>query len=305
MLAGELRQLGINAYLSYFPSRSGTSIPDAYRHYGAVLGAFTDTPDSAVIVPEIYTIPALGLKSQRRFVWWLSLSNFYGWKGDSVFRDAFRSIRTLVRGRRPFGVQSLSGLTHLSQSDTVSCHLEARRISSFPLCDFVNPVFLVPPRAVHQRHNVILFNESKSARPVSQLQREYPHLAFRGLQGLSALDLRDVYRSSKLFVDFGPHPGRDRMPREAVSQGCTLITGLKGTAANSKDVPIPLRYKLDQTSRAFSRQFGEVSSEILSSYQSIFERDFASFQTLTLAERESFRRELSQLTGLITGTTSN
>jgi hypothetical protein len=305
MLAGELRQLGINAYLSYFPSTSVTSIPDAYRHYGAVLGAFTDTPDSAVIVPEIYSIPALRFKSQRRFVWWLSLSNFYGWKGDSVFRDAFRSVRTLVRGRRPYGVQSLSCLTHLVQSDTVSRHLEERGVSSFPLCDFVNPVFLLPPSTLHQRQDVILFNQSKSAVPVSALQREYPHLEFRGLHGLSALDLRDVYRSSKLFVDFGPHPGRDRMPREAVSQGCALITGLRGTAANSRDVPIPSRYKLDQTSRAFLRQFGAVSSEILTNHQSIFKRDFGPFQTLTLTERESFREQLSQLTGLITGITSS
>jgi len=45
--------------------------------------------------------------------------------------------------------------------------------------------------------------------------------------------------SRKLYVDFGKHPGKDRMPREAAVHGCCIITGRRGAAGNPFDIPIP------------------------------------------------------------------
>ena len=33
--------------------------------------------------------------------------------------------------------------------------------------------------------------------------------------------LRDLFGSSKLYIDFGEHPGRDRIPREAAASAPT------------------------------------------------------------------------------------
>lgn len=38
----------------------------------------------------------------------------------------------------------------------------------------------------------------------------------------------------------------DRLPREAAANGCCILTGKKGAAANDVDIPIEAAYKLDE-----------------------------------------------------------
>ena len=33
----------------------------------------------------------------------------------------------------------------------------------------------------------------------------------------------------QVYIDFGHHPGQDRLPREAVQCGCVVITGTRGS----------------------------------------------------------------------------
>ena len=48
---------------------------------------------------------------------------------------------------------------------------------------------------------------------------------------------------SKFFIDFGHHPGRDRIPREAVLQGSKILIKKEGAAINKFDVDINNSYK--------------------------------------------------------------
>jgi hypothetical protein len=50
---------------------------------------------------------------------------------------------------------------------------------------------------------------------------------------------------AKVYIDFGNHPGKDRIPREAAILGCCVITGKRGSAAFFEDVPIPDEYKFE------------------------------------------------------------
>ena len=51
---------------------------------------------------------------------------------------------------------------------------------------------------------------------------------------------------SKFFIDFGHHPGRDRIPREAVSQGSKVLIMKEGAAKNKLDVNINNDYKFTE-----------------------------------------------------------
>ena len=51
---------------------------------------------------------------------------------------------------------------------------------------------------------------------------------------------------AKVYVDFGEHPGKDRIPREAAVNGCCIITNRKGSAAFFEDVPIMEQYKFKE-----------------------------------------------------------
>ena len=47
---------------------------------------------------------------------------------------------------------------------------------------------------------------------------------------------------AKVYIDFGNHPGKDRIPREARMQGCIVITGKNGSAKYFEDVPIEEKF---------------------------------------------------------------
>ena len=48
------------------------------------------------------------------------------------------------------------------------------------------------------------------------------------------------------YIDFGPHPGMDRLPREATLAGCVVITNREGAANFDEDVPLPSEFKFSK-----------------------------------------------------------
>ena len=51
---------------------------------------------------------------------------------------------------------------------------------------------------------------------------------------------------SKIYLDFGYHPGKDRAPREAALFGNCVITNFKGSAGFYEDVTIPKKFKFKE-----------------------------------------------------------
>ena len=59
------------------------------------------------------------------------------------------------------------------------------------------------------------------------------------LSGLSPHEAAELLRSSTIYIDFGHHPGRDRIPREASSAGCAVLSTQLGAARFTEDMPLP------------------------------------------------------------------
>ena len=69
-------------------------------------------------------------------------------------------------------------------------------------------------------------------------------ITFKPIRGMTRSEVIDTMRHSKLYVDFGEFPGRERMPREAVLCGCCLITSKVGAAAYIKDFAHDYKYDM-------------------------------------------------------------
>jgi len=68
-----------------------------------------------------------------------------------------------------------------------------------------------------------------------------------GLHGrdrISPEEVTTLLHRAKIYIDFGPHPGMDRLPREAAIANCIVITNRSGAARYEEDVPIPSIYKV-------------------------------------------------------------
>ena len=60
-------------------------------------------------------------------------------------------------------------------------------------------------------------------------------------------EVQQLLARAKVYIDFGNHPGRDRIPREAAVSGCCVVTGRRGAAGNPNDIAIDESFKFNDT----------------------------------------------------------
>lgn len=249
-LGAALLAAGQAAAMHYVPARASNSCPPRYQHYGVpVVHRLADDPDTVVVIPEIMTDRLWRLHRAQRLVWWLSV-DFYRHRPKKWTKRLKLFLRELLPSRRPYTFQPLPRLQHAHHGEYVRRFLVKQGIEQpLPLCEYLSPAFQLAEAEVPSglRGNVCLYNPRKG---LAFTQRIIEACAGSGIEflplaGYDEPALRDLFSRSKLYIDFGEHPGRDRMPREAAACGCIVFTGQRGSAGNPVDVPLPPLYKLD------------------------------------------------------------
>tara|TARA_B110000444_G_C18359137_1_gene375189 strand:+ start:107 stop:517 length:411 start_codon:yes stop_codon:yes gene_type:complete len=94
-----------------------------------------------------------------------------------------------------------------------------------------------------------------------------PHYEFKALSQMKDSEIKDNYCRSKIFMDLGTHPGRERMPREASMMGCILIVANRGSVSNDYDVPIDNIYKMDLYEKNIYNKIADLTENIFKNYE--------------------------------------
>jgi hypothetical protein len=220
----------------YGGGRSGVSpVCDEFLKYKLPFcDSFDDFDDDIVILPEVY-IPVIHLiKNAKRVIWWLSVDNAkFDEKDEAVFKTD-------------------ASILHFAQSQYAMDFLKAEGIAAdriLYLSDYIDSDFLLPsPEGDGTvREDVVLFNPYKGFQETMKLlAASDAGIAWRVLRGATPEQMRYYMRHSKVYIDFGNHPGKDRIPREAALSGCCVLTNREGSAANDVDVPLPEKYKFQE-----------------------------------------------------------
>jgi hypothetical protein len=83
--------------------------------------------------------------------------------------------------------------------------------------------------------------------------KDNPHIKFIPLKNYSMFEVIKILSKSKIYMDFGYHPGVDHLPREAAILKNCIITNKEGSAYYQKAVSINLKYKFDEKKRNLSK----------------------------------------------------
>jgi hypothetical protein len=105
--------------------------------------------------------------------------------------------------------------------------------------------------------------------------------------------IKKQLQSSKIYIDFGNHPGKDRFPREAAICGCCILTGKSGAAENDVDISIPSRYKFDDTIESIPIIVKQIEV-ILNNYELCI-NDFNSYVSRIKNEKALFEKQVSSI----------
>lgn len=237
---------------------------------------------------------ALKVVHAQAALWWLSLENFLERRHVSPLYDKIRYLKRVIQKRRPHGgARALKTLLHFSQTEHSSHYLRSCGIEPIPLIDSINEGYLTNRflDRIDHKQDLILYNPTKGWRLTRKLIKAFPHLQFVPLKGLNREQLSEKLYAAKLYIDFGHHPGRDRLPREAAMHGCCLITSRLGSASNAIDLPIPNRYKLDSSTPLFISEFGDLAYQVLNEFPNHY-LAFNSYRKWLINEPAIFKKQI-------------
>lgn len=272
-LVHELRDIGHEAYIVYFPFDEKHECPDEYKCYGVPQSQLIDKPGILIVVPEVFTFIARRFKSANVAIWWLSVDNYFRRQGESKIRDMLANYNGYVRPRkfseRKIPIFRMRKYIHFFQSEYSKEFLEMKGICGVMITDYLGDVYLNGSSKVDMglKKNIVCYNPKKCFSRTSKLIKAYPEIEFTPIQGLSRDGVYDLLCRSKMYVDFGNHPGKDRLPREAAILRCCVITGRRGAAENNLDIPVLSEFKLNDACDDYVRQFGLLVNEVFLNFE--------------------------------------
>ena len=99
-------------------------------------------------------------------------------------------------------------------------------------------------------------------------------------------EIVELLSTASVSMDFGHFPGPERIPREAVTCGCNIVTSRYGSAANKIDVLVPERFKI-KAKRANIGQIADTVEELARNYPK-YVREYDAYRKKVMEQKELF-----------------
>jgi len=290
-LAAKGKALGYPVSIFYWPKAQTAGSKKAYGDYGvSVSSEVNDDPDTFVVVPESQTHLLRRFRNAKKVVWWLSIDNYY--KSVNAF-----SLRRFLTRKPMFSLEEMKDIFHAVQSEYAREHLiEIGYKNIFMVTDYIRRDFLYQVQDIltAEKKDTVLYNPAKGIEFTQRLINIDSSINWEPIANKTPGEVIEMLKAAKLYVDFGHHPGRDRLPREAALCGCCVLTGIRGSARNNVDMPIPERYKYDQEKAGVDLEIVSHIRETIEKYSS-FISDFDAYRESIRNQEAAFTEEVGRL----------
>lgn len=314
-LVSLLRDNGREAYIVYYSGFNG-DIPSDYKKYNIeYISDQSEIVDNdhhiEVLFEPMFYRATYNTKTQK-ILWWLSVDNFFRCSDEylSIFdiakwskkQAAFVLIRRWYsrlfkrdgRFKRIYSLKDIAKLDVVSayQSEYAQNFLQKNGFREmFPLKDYINTEHCVS-FSKEGREDIILYNPKKGLNFTKHLIDMSPDLNWVPIINMTRQQVIELMGRAKIYVDFGFHPGKDRLPRECAMNGLCVITGYRGSARYFEDIWIDNEYKFDEK-RSNKQQIIKKIRETLNNYDTAID-NFAFYRYRISLEKQEFEREVSE-----------
>jgi hypothetical protein len=251
-LGFKLNNMGFKVMMFYVPEVENPVNENFSKYNLPYTFRIKDAPNNILIVPETATRHLFNYKMINKAIWWLSIDNFF----KSTFKNKLGRLLGVIR---KFNFKDAHKYYHFVQSKYAYEYLKAKAnidderlymLSDYLLDDF----FQTEQFDITLKEDLVLYNPKKgydfTQKIIKKSKNEFRWLP---LENMSPAEVKKILLKSKVYIDFGNHPGKDRFPREAVICGCCIITGKKGSAGFFEDIPIGNEFKFNNTDAEIDR----------------------------------------------------
>jgi len=330
-----LRANGIDAVMAFYGNVSIDPVHPNYKRYHCSwvsLNSVKDDKSSVLIVPETSFDKIHRFRKTKRIIYWLAVDNYVlslykpskinfisyiarNYLFDShnivnalttktfkVYYNAFvaKYVKSLIDSRK---ISIPKADLHIAQSMYAKEFLLSHGIDNNGIMLLREPLeeeFLdIAKKVKHDtKTNVIAWNSRKAYPAALKLMN------ILRKRGYTVLELKNVGRErmikilfkSKVFIDVGIHPGRDRPPREAVAMDNIVIVNNHGGCYYYEDCMIPTDFKLNCCfdCEINYNEYVESIENYLENYE-YYIKKFQEFKQYVLQEPRIYRNDIKYL----------
>ena len=152
-------------------------------------------------------------------------------------------------------------------------------------------------KKIFKKVNIVSYNATKSNEFIYSIINYDKNINFIPIRGLTAKEMTRLLIKSKIYIDFGYHPGKDRAPREAVLFGNCLITNYKGSAGFYDDVTISNKFKFYEKYQNL-KNINKLIYSIFDKYPKYF-KDMSKYQKKILKENQNETKQVKNFLKLL------
>jgi hypothetical protein len=318
-----INDLSVKAFMYYYDfdnSKFKTPVHPEYEFYNVPyvleIPENENIEKNILIVPEILSSLLLLPKYEniRKGVWFLSVDNYYFsrmTKKDFFFQKVLNRFMRLLHKPPLFDIYSQENLDKLIErydyrNDGLLKNANFYMTNShrgmnwfkelrplYYLSEYLNPEFLEIQTDLSKKENIIVYNPKKGFSFIKKIISSAEDMKFIPLINMSREEVIKTLQRAKVYIDFGNHPGKDRIPREAAILGCCVITGKRGSAKYFEDVPIPEEYKFEDG----EKNIPKIIEKIRECFESFEERykDFEYYRQKIKQEPREFIEDLKKV----------
>ena len=267
----------INAYIW---NEKSVVISETYKQYGNS-GVVTECPPkgSVLIFPESWVRKANEprYKDYQKVIYFMSVFYYEA----NIPKDQYMVFP--------------ENTIFLSQSWYAYWWLQGKGIESIYVTDYLNDEYMNADLSKPRKRQIV-FNPKKGLEVTKRIMAELPDEKFIPIENMTVAEIKSLMEETMLYIDFGNHPGKDRIPREAAMCGCCVITNREGSAASSEDVSIPNEYRIDMTCENSLDEAVRMIEYCLNHYDDyLLSADFMEYRFRIIDEKVNFKDGVRKL----------
>ena len=302
-----INNMGGEASVLYKKAEDGNYLNPSFskyiNEYEILDDNFYKNFDGIVVIPESETLEIPKFKKATIYLWWMSVDYYYRYQNlKYVYEEKklLRTIKFLFKGykfkKKYLQLNKMPNVSlHLAQSEYAVDFLAKKGFTNVRyLSDFINKNYLMESdeKLKYPKENIVIYNPSKGLLFTKKIIKANKDINFLPLVNMTNKEIMECMSKAKLYIDFGAHPGKDRMPREAAVMGCCIITGKRGSASFG-DIAIPEKYKFADKNSSIKRITNAIN-DILNNYN-VRISDFENYREKIKIEEEKFYKDVKDI----------
>ena len=231
---------------------------------------------NTLIVPEIYLNALNKFNNLTKAIWWLAA------RVNSDGTYDFEKWFNFNRDRNTY---------HLYNSKAAEFMLSNLNATNYyQLKTFVNENIKSSNKT---KENIICYNPKKGLEYTEKILKLLPEYEHVPITNMSPEQVTNILSRSKLYIDFGHHPGRERLPREAILCNCCIISSFVGSAMFFEDMPIKEFYKFEKQDENIN-EIVKLAKEIMNDYKVHF-TNFEHYKNILKNNKAQFNIDVDNL----------